>query len=78
VIFVESSAHLHRKLDKETGLALISFEPDLISSAEQVSLPAFSRSGRKAQSFEMLIGSPASNPAFIVSCDHLRAGSGET
>ena len=28
VIVVESPAHLHRKLDKETGLALINFEPD--------------------------------------------------
>ena len=28
VIVIESPAHLHRKLDKETGLALISFEPD--------------------------------------------------
>ena len=28
VILVESPAHLHRKLDKETGLALITFEPD--------------------------------------------------
>jgi predicted DNA-binding protein with PD1-like motif len=28
VILVESPAHLHRKIDKETGLALITFEPD--------------------------------------------------
>ena len=28
VILVESPAHLHRKMDKETGLALITFEPD--------------------------------------------------
>jgi len=28
VILAESPAHLHRKLDKETGLALITFEPD--------------------------------------------------
>ena len=28
LIAVESPAHLHRKLDKETGLALISFVPD--------------------------------------------------
>ncbi len=28
VIVIESPAHLHRKLDKETGLALINFEPD--------------------------------------------------
>jgi len=27
-IVVESPAHLHRKLDRETGLALINFEPD--------------------------------------------------
>ena len=27
-IIVESPVHLHRKLDKETGLALINFEPD--------------------------------------------------
>jgi len=27
-ILVESPAHLHRKIDKETGLALITFEPD--------------------------------------------------
>ena len=28
VILVESPSHLHRKTDKETGLALITFEPD--------------------------------------------------
>ena len=28
VILVESPSHLHRKVDKETGLALITFEPD--------------------------------------------------
>ncbi len=28
VILVESPSHLHRKMDKETGLALITFEPD--------------------------------------------------
>ena len=28
VILVESPTHLHRKLDKETGLALITVEPD--------------------------------------------------
>jgi len=28
VILVESPSHLHRKIDKETGLALITFEPD--------------------------------------------------
>ncbi len=28
VIVVESPTHLHRKFDKETGLALINFEPD--------------------------------------------------
>jgi len=28
VIVVESPAHLHRKFDRETGLALINFEPD--------------------------------------------------
>ncbi len=28
VILVVSPSHLHRKLDKETGLALITFEPD--------------------------------------------------
>ena len=28
VILIESPSHLHRKLDKETGIALISFEPD--------------------------------------------------
>ncbi len=27
-ILVESPSHLHRKIDKETGLALITFEPD--------------------------------------------------
>jgi hypothetical protein len=28
VILVEVPSHLHRKIDKETGLALITFEPD--------------------------------------------------
>jgi len=28
VILVESPSHLHRKMDKETGIALITFEPD--------------------------------------------------
>ena len=28
VIVVESPTHLHRKLDRDTGLALINFEPD--------------------------------------------------
>lgn len=28
VILVESPSHLHRKMDKETGLALITLEPD--------------------------------------------------
>jgi len=28
VILIESPSHLHRKMDKETGLALITFEPD--------------------------------------------------
>ncbi len=28
VILVESPTHLHRKMDKETGIALITFEPD--------------------------------------------------
>jgi hypothetical protein len=28
VMLVESPAHLHRKFDKETGLALINFDPD--------------------------------------------------
>jgi uncharacterized protein len=28
VVLVESPAHLHRKVDKETGLPLINFEPD--------------------------------------------------
>jgi hypothetical protein len=28
VILVESPSHLHRKVDKETGLSLITFEPD--------------------------------------------------
>jgi predicted DNA-binding protein with PD1-like motif len=28
VILVESPSHLHRKMDKETGLTLITFEPD--------------------------------------------------
>jgi hypothetical protein len=28
VILVESPSHLHRKMDNETGLALITFEPD--------------------------------------------------
>jgi predicted DNA-binding protein with PD1-like motif len=28
VILVESPSHLHRKMDAETGLALITFEPD--------------------------------------------------
>ncbi len=28
LILVESPSHLHRKMDRETGLALITFEPD--------------------------------------------------
>ena len=28
VVLVESPSHLHRKIDKETGIALITFEPD--------------------------------------------------
>jgi predicted DNA-binding protein with PD1-like motif len=28
VILIESPSHLHRKMDKETGLALITFDPD--------------------------------------------------
>ncbi len=28
VVLVESPSHLHRKMDRETGLALITFEPD--------------------------------------------------
>ncbi len=28
VMLIESPSHLHRKTDKETGLALITFEPD--------------------------------------------------
>jgi len=28
VILIESPSHLHRKMDRETGLALITFEPD--------------------------------------------------
>ena len=28
VVLIESPSHLHRKMDKETGLALITFDPD--------------------------------------------------